>query len=119
MFEIKMRMNKEYGYGLINFHRAVSGHKDLKYQFIEEKDDTQPINPNKLYTETNADGTVTYNDVTFDPKEKRVFILGLVAGLQYNTDTYGECFYTTVDTVNYIKYFENDWNNLKQEHIFY
>lgn len=56
----------------------------------------------------NADGTVTYNNVTFDPRNQKTFVLGMIAGLQFTTETYGKCFYSAVDTVNFIDYIERD-----------
>lgn len=53
----------------------------------------------------NPDGTETYNGVTFNPADPTSFALGTVAGLQYNNNTYGKCFYVMVDTVNFLSYF--------------
>ena len=33
----------------------------------------------------------------------------MVAGLQFNNDTYGKCFYSMVDTVNFVDYIERDF----------
>jgi hypothetical protein len=60
----------------------------------------------------NADGTVTYNNVTFDPRNQKVFALGTVAGLQFTTETWGKCFYSVVDTINFIDYIERDIQNI-------
>ena len=56
-----------------------------------------------------ADGTTTINGITFNTEDSKVFVLGMVAGLQYNDDTYGKCFYTGIDTLNFLDYFKRDY----------
>lgn len=69
--------------------------------------DTDPTSSSSDPT-TNSDGTETYNGVTFNPADTRTFVLGLVAGLQFQNNTYGRCFYAAVDTVNFMDVFEQD-----------
>ena len=71
-------------------------------------DNVSPDNdPSNSYTK-NADGTTTVNNVTFDARNQNVFILGMIAGLQFTTETFGKCFYSAVDTINFIDYIEKD-----------
>ena len=39
-------------------------------------------------------------------------ILGTIVGFQFSNDTFSSCLYSTIDTMNYIQNFENDWYNL-------
>lgn len=83
---------------------------------MEPEDD--PANENNIPRD-NKDGTQTFNGVTFNPKDERTFVLGLVAGLQFNNKTYGKCFYASVDTVNFLDYFARDLERLFTEYNFY
>ena len=53
------------------------------------------------------------------PGDWQSFPLGVVAGLQYNQDTYGKCFYAMVDTVGFYDFFLQDYQLLLTEANFY
>jgi hypothetical protein len=57
-------------------------------------------------------GIVSIGGVKIDTTKSTAFILGWVAGMQYQPDFAGACFYTVTDTVNSLNYFETDWQNL-------
>ena len=59
------------------------------------------------------------NDRNIDTKSWKSFFLGAVAGLQYNKDTFGKCFYAMVDTVNFYDFFVADYKLLVEEGNFY
>lgn len=106
-----MRLHRKYGYGLKGVRAGLRGATDAVNA------DSDPMaNGEVIY---NKDGTATYNGVTFDPTDVRTFVLGAVAGLQYNNNTYGKCFYAAVDTVNFLDYFEKDFKRLFTEYNFY
>ena len=67
----------------------------------------------------NSDGTVTYGDVTFDPASAKTFFMGLVSGLQFNSDTFGKCFYITTDTLGFVDYFQADFTTVFDTYNFY
>ena len=62
---------------------------------------------------------MSYAGVTFNPRDPRTFFLGLTAGLQFNNNTYGKCFYTVVDTLSFYDYFVKDFNKLFVNYNFY
>jgi hypothetical protein len=91
-----MRLHRQYGFGLTGLRASLRG--------APVSPDNDPANTNNSPAK-NADGTQTFNGVTFNPSDQRTFVLGMVAGLQFNNATYGKCFYASVDTVNFLDYF--------------
>lgn len=59
------------------------------------------------------------NDVTIDRENIKSGPLGMVAALQYDTTTWGKCFYGVKDTVDFIDIFADDWENLINYGDFY
>jgi hypothetical protein len=66
-----------------------------------------------------GNSVIFVNNRNIDTKSWKSFFLGAVAGLQYNTETFGKCFYAMVDTVNFYDYFVNDFNALITDGNFY
>jgi hypothetical protein len=66
-----------------------------------------------------SENAISVNNFDLDPYNLRSFPLGVVAGLQYNNDTFGKCFYAMVDTVNFYDFFMADLNALVTELNFY
>lgn len=48
-----------------------------------------------------------------DLSKKSSFALGMVAGLQISTESNGKCFYTTLDTIDFIETVKKDIEALK------
>ena len=59
------------------------------------------------------------NGVTIDRENIKGGALGMVAALQYDTTTWGKCFYGVKDTVEFIDIFADDWENLINYGDFY
>lgn len=56
----------------------------------------------------NPDGTWTINGVVVNTTDPRSMVLGMVSALQYNNQTWGQCFYTTTATLSFTDYFSAD-----------
>lgn len=65
------------------------------------------------------DGTYRVNGYTIYPSAWQSAPLGFISGLQYDDSTFGSCFYATVDTLNFVEYFEQDVANFLSEGDFY
>lgn len=102
-----MRLYRQNGYGTL-------GGLTLRGDSVRPDGDPGSNQPTQ-----NRDGTQTFNGVTFDPRDERTFVLGAVAGLQFNNQTYGKCFFAMVDTVNFVDYFQRDLQRLFTEYDFY
>ncbi len=53
------------------------------------------------------------------PHQWQSFPLGMVSGMQYENNTFGNCFYAVADTLSFIKFFKDDWNNFITTFAFY
>jgi hypothetical protein len=108
---MQLRLHKQYGFGLPLLRQALRG--------APVAPDNDPSNNQGNKPKKNADGTQTYNGILLNPADQRTFVLGTVAGLQYNNKTYGRCFYATLDTVNFLDYFDRDFKQLFVDFSFY
>ena len=62
---------------------------------------------------------IVVNDYQFDTQSWESLPLGMISALQYNNQTFGSCFYATVDLLNFIEIFQKDLENLFNELDFY
>ena len=100
-----MRLHRQYGYGLNNLAMGLRG---------------QSPSPDSDPSNTGANGEpIVVNEFEIEPYHWKSLPLGVVAGLQYNTETFGKCFYAMVDTVNFYDFFVADLNALMTEGNFY
>ena len=107
--ELQVKLHRQYGYGLRNIAVAMTG---LRGQTPNPESDPS------MATIDSAN-SITVNNFDLDPYNLRSLPLGVVAGLQYNNDTFGKCFYAMVDTVNFYDFFMADLNALFEEFNFY
>jgi len=106
-----MRLHRQYGYGLSSLRTAVT--KD-HHPYVRDgvPGDDDPAQGPK-------DGYEEHNGVYFNPKDQRTFALGVVAGLQFNNDTYGDCFYAVVDGINTVDNLQRDFARILQTYRFF
>ena len=105
---MQMRLHRQYGYGLRNLASSMNGLRG------------QSPSPDADPSSTGADGQpIVVNEFELDPMHWKSLPLGLGSGLQYNSDTFGKCFYAMVDTVNFYDFFVLDLNLLMTEGNFY
>lgn len=103
-----VRLHRQYGLGLSNLAAGMNGLRG------------QSPNPDADPSATGAEGDfITVNSFDIHPYSWKSLPLGVVAGLQYNTDTFGKCFYAMVDTVNFYDIFVADVEALFSEWNFY
>lgn len=99
-------MHRKYGYGLKALksprHWAKSSH-------ILKADDPM----------SDGQGVDIINGVEIDLEDPTSLALGFVAGLQLNQDTFGKCFYVTMDTIGFTEYFYRDYRKLIEEYNWY
>ena len=105
---MQMRLHRQYGFGLRNIAGSMNG---LRGQ--SPKPDSDPS------TSYQADAEIEVNEFDIQPYHWKSLPLGVVAGLQYNTETFGKCFYAMVDTVNFYDFFMADVQLLLTEMNFY
>jgi hypothetical protein len=105
---MQMRLHRQYGYGLRNLGSTMNGLRG------------QSPSPDSDPSSTGADAEpINVNEFEIEPYHWKSLPLGVVAGLQYNSDTFGKCFYAMVDTVNFYDFFQADLNLLLTEGNFY
>ena len=68
---------------------------------------------------SDGQGVDIINGIEIDLADKKTLALGFVAGLQLNQDSFGKCFYTTMDTVDFTQYFKRDYQKLFSEYNWY
>lgn len=106
-----MRLHRTYGPGLKDLADPKSGGLfGTRGQTTDGDPATTGINP---------DGTRTINGIIMNVTDWKAAPLGLVSGLQYNNNTFGKCFYATVDTVSFADYFQQDVEAFFSEGDFY
>ena len=93
-----MRLHRQYGYGLRGISAAMEG---LRGQSPDP--DSDPSSSGQ-----GSDAAINVNEFEIEPYHWKSLPLGIVAGLQYNTETFGKCFYAMVDTVNFYDFFMAD-----------
>ena len=101
---IQMRLHRQYGQGLNKLKTSITEDRPL----LAESDPS---------TETGRYFTI--NDYLFDTKNPQSFVLGAIVALQYNNQSFGSCFYSTVDLINFVDIFKKDIENLMNEYDFY
>ncbi len=62
---------------------------------------------------------VLINGFEFDIKSWKSLPLGMISALQFKNDTFGTCFYSMVDTLTFVDYFQNDLENFLKTWDFY
>lgn len=103
-----VRLHRQYGLGL---SKLAANMKGLR---------TSSPNPDSDPSANGAEGDlITINSFDIHPYDMKSLPLGMVAGLQYNTDTFGKCFYAMVDTVNFVDIFKADLEALMEDMNFY
>ncbi len=107
-----MRLHRQYGHGLRNLADSMSGGA-YGVRTASPSPDNDPAMGKSGST------IIKVNDRDINTKSWKSFFLGSVAGLQYNTETFGKCFYAMVDTVNFYDYFVADFNLLIEEGNYY
>lgn len=105
--EIQTRLHRQYGPGLRDLSDPKTPALFAAHPALGQT------------TVDNGDGTQTINGLVINTKSWKSFPLGLVSGLQYNTNTWGRCFYATLDTVQFADYFEKDLQAFFEEGNFY
>jgi hypothetical protein len=108
-----MRLHRQYGHGLRNLADSMSGGA-YGVRMQSPSPDNDPATGGKR-----GNQVIVVNERRIDTKSWKSFFLGGVAGLQYNTETFGKCFYAMVETVNFYDYFVADFNLLISEGNFY
>lgn len=103
-----MRLHRQYGYGLRNLASTMNG-----YRGQSPNEDSDPSSTGA------SDKEVTVNDIDINPYHWKSLPLGFIAGLQYNNETFGKCFFAMTDTVGFYDYFVADVNLLLTEGNFY
>ena len=73
------------------------------------KDSQRKVGALPLPGSNSDNGIVSIGGVKIDTTKGTAFILGWIAGMQYQPDFAGPCFYTVTDTVNSLNYFETDY----------
>jgi hypothetical protein len=106
---MQMRLHRQYGYGLRNIAGAMEG---LRGQSPDPDSDPSSYGQG-------GDEAINVNEFEIEPYHWKSLPLGIVAGLQYNTETFGKCFYAMVDTVNFYDFFVADLELLVTEMNFY
>lgn len=108
MREIQNRLHRQYGYGLKNLAASMNGLRG------------QSPYPDMDPSATSYEGqSIVVNEFEIEPYHWKSLPLGIVAGLQYNDNTFGKCFYSMVDTVNFYDIFMADKEALATEGNFY
>jgi hypothetical protein len=102
-----MRLHRQYGPGLSdigpNGNQVLFG--GMRAQPASSGDSSVEIT-------VNTDQTWTINGIVINTTDWRAAPLGIVAGLQYNNNTWGQCFITTIEVVKFQDYFQQDWDSL-------
>jgi hypothetical protein len=62
---------------------------------------------------------IVVNEFEIEPFHWKSLPLGIISGLQYNDNTFGKCFYSMVDTVNFYDIFMADYEAFATEGNFY
>ena len=106
-----MRMNRQHGAGLKNLKASLTGSYKLGKG-------PSPGGDPAVHGQ-NTDGSYVVNQYTIYPHEWQALPLGVVSGMQYQNNTFGQCFYAVADTLNFVKYFEADWINFITTGDFY
>jgi hypothetical protein len=104
-----MRLHRQYGHGLRNLATTLNGGRKQ----------ASPSPDNDPAFGKSGSPDITVNNYDINTLSWKSFFLGAVAGLQYNTDTFGKCFYAMVDTVNFYDYFVADFNALVTDGSYY
>jgi hypothetical protein len=105
---MQFRLHRQYGFGLNRLAATMNG---LRGQSPDPEYD-----PSTTSYDT---GAIVVNEFEIEPYHWKSLPLGLVAGLQYNANTFGKCFYSMVDTVNFYDIFVADFHALQTEGNFY
>ncbi len=99
--EIQARTHRKYGHNLHTLksprYWAQNAPKILK------QDDPM----------TDGEGTDLINGVEINLEDARSLLLGIVGGMQLNDNTFGACFYTQLDMIDFTEYMSADWQKLK------
>jgi hypothetical protein len=97
---MQMRLHRTYGPGLKDL---TSGGSQTLFGVRSTAADADPAMSDAT---VNPDGTWTVNNVVLNVTSWETAPLGLVSGLQYNNNTFGKCFYSVMDTVKFVDYFQ-------------
>lgn len=96
--EIQGRTHRKYGHNLRSLKNprywTENAHKILK------ADDPM----------TDGQGTDMINGVEINLEDARSLLLGFVSGMQLNDNTFGACFYTQLDMLDFTEYLKKDLN---------
>ena len=104
---MQMRLHRQYGYGLKNIAGSMNGLRG------------QSPDPDSDPSSYESGESIEVNEFDIEPYHWKSLPLGIVVGLQYNSDTFGKCFYAMVDTVNFYDFFMADVQLLIDEWNFY
>ena len=91
LFEAQNRLHKKYGPGLTDLHRSLRREtKAINRMRLGQSSD--PTGSTGTETEDTAGGTITVTDPS-------TCLIGLAAGMQMDTATFGACSITAIDQV--------------------
>ena len=96
-----MRMNRQHGAGLKNLKASLTGSYKLGRG-------PSPGGDPAVHGQ-NLDGSYVVNQYTIYPHMWQALPLGAVSGMQYQNNTFGQCFYSVADTLSFGEYFKADW----------
>ena len=97
-----MKLHYQYGHGLTGIAENLAG---IRSQTTSPSPDSDPA---QIAIVDDGNGIITVGAYTFNASSYLAFPLGLVAGMQYNNNTLGNCFYATYVSVQFVDYFQND-----------
>lgn len=103
---MQMRMNRQYGTGMKNLRASLE-------QSAAGDPASRAVNGNNEGDAYKERGYMIY------PHQWQSFPLGVVSGLQYADNTFGGCFYAVADTLQFVKFFKEDWENFITTFAYY
>jgi hypothetical protein len=102
---MKMQLHRSYGPGLRDLYNPVT--KDINMAVFNKG------------KKSLSGASYAVDGTTINPDDKRSFVLGVVAGQQFNLDFLGDCFYTALATTDSLDYFTTDFANLQKYGQYY
>ena len=87
---MQLRLHRKYGVGLTSLTDRFKGMQSGGQENISSNG-------------WERSATINFNDFDVDDTSWKALPLGIVAGLQYNMDTNGKCFYAVADTEDFLE----------------
>jgi len=121
---MKVRLHRQYGPGLKNVYNPVTKEFDHEEfarvpRLEAQKHQKHRLGAINLPGSGDDSGIYSIGGVKINAAVSSAFVLGWAAGMQYQPDFAGPCFYTITDTVNSLNYFANDYQNLIKYYQWY